>query len=203
MFTGIISHSGLFLGKKGATFTFKANEDLHQKIAVADSIAVDGVCLTVTKKLKDSFTADVMPETIKRTNLGGLKTGSEVNLERPLRLGDEFGGHMVAGHIDGVAGVKEIKREGNSQVFTFGVAAGLAKYLVEKGSVAINGVSLTIIGVKEAGFTVGIIPYTLEHTNFGRLKVGDNVNIEVDMTAKYVEKLVASYLKHVKKNGKI
>lgn len=193
MFTGIISHTGSFFGKKGSAFTFKVPSGLLKKIAVADSVAVNGVCLTVTKILKDSFAADVMPETLKRTTVGAFEVGGEVNLELSLRLGDEFGGHIVAGHIDGTAKVKTIKQKGNSRVFTFTLVQGLAKYLVEKGSVAVNGVSLTVISANTDSFTVGIIPYTLKHTNFGKLGDGDSVNIEVDMMAKHVEKLVRMY----------
>lgn len=202
MFTGIISHLGSFSGKKGSTFSFIVPREILHKIKAADSVAVNGVCLTVTNISKEGFTADVMPETLKRTNLGALVAGSEVNLELPLRLGDEFGGHMVAGHIDGTAEVTGVKQQGNSRIFTFKLAKNLAKYLVEKGSVAVNGVSLTVVSVDEDSFSVGIIPYTMSHTNFGKLKVGDHVNIEVDMMAKYVEKLVLKFQKNVEKNGK-
>lgn len=200
MFTGIVSHTGTFKVRKNSSFSFGAPKEFLKKLKVSDSVCVNGVCLTITGLLKDGFTADMMPETLKRTNLGNLVSGSEVNLELPLRLGDEFGGHMVSGHIDGTAEVKKIKREGNSQLFAFGLAGDLAKYLVEKGSVALNGVSLTVIAAADNGFGVGIIPYTLENTNFGKLKVGDNVNIEVDMMAKYVEKLVFKFRKNAHKN---
>jgi riboflavin synthase len=199
MFTGIVSYIGTFKARKNSSFSFGGPKDFLGKLKVSGSVCVNGVCLTV-KGIKDGkFNVDVMPETLRRTNLGNLEEGCEVNLELSLRLGDEFGGHMVSGHIDGTAEVKTIKREGNSQVFTFKLAEGLAKYLVGKGSIAVNGVSLTVIAGTGNSFSVGIIPYTLENTNFGRLKVGDSVNIEVDMMAKYVEKLVAKYLKDAKK----
>lgn len=198
MFTGIVSHTGLFQSRNNLRFTFEASRNFLKKIKVSDSVCVNGVCLTIKTVNAGQFTVDVMPETLRRTNLGNLKARSEVNLELPLRLGDEFGGHMVYGHIDVTAEVKTIKPEGNSQIFTFNLPKSLAKYLVEKGSVAVDGVSLTVIAAYSNSFRVGVIPYTLENTNFGKLKIGDNVNIEVDMMAKYVEQLLEKYLKNVR-----
>lgn len=203
MFTGIISHLGSFLGKEGPTFSFKVADALLEKVAVADSIAVNGVCLTVIGLLKGGFTADLIPETLKRTNLGTLKVHDVVNLELPLGAGGSFDGHMVQGHIDGKAVVGAITKKGNSRLFKFRLEGDLDKYIVEKGSIAINGVSLTVIDVSDHSLTVGIIPYTFKNTNFGNLKVGDLVNIEVDMMAKYVEKLVLNYLKDVNKVAKV
>lgn len=203
MFTGIISHLGSFLGKKGSTFSFCATGALLEKVVVGDSIAVNGVCLTVTRLLKESFTADLIPETLKRTNLGTLNVGEVVNLEMPLSATASFDGHIVQGHVDGKATTFAITKKGNSRLFRFQLEDDLDKYIVEKGSIAVNGVSLTVIKVEGNNFEVGIIPYTFKNTNFGNLRVGDSVNIEVDMMTKYIEKLVVHYLKNVKKSPKV
>ena len=154
------------------------------------SIAVNGACLTVTKKGKNRFTVDVSPETLNRTSLAILGIGSLVNLEQPLRLQDGLGGHLVTGHIDGVAVVESIKSQGEFTFFTFRIPAQLASFLVSKGSIAVDGVSLTINKCGRKGFSVAIIPFTLEHTNLRALRVGDKVNIETDLIGKYVQKLV-------------
>lgn len=161
-----------------------------------DSVAVDGVCLTVIAKPNfNTFRVEVMPETLKRTVLGTLGIGDLVNLELAISATDRFAGHIVQGHIDGVAAVDNIKKEGNSHILAFKVSDKLSRYIIEKGSVAINGISLTVIEVKDTRFTVGIIPYTWTHTMLSSAKVGDRVNIEVDILGKYLEKLIKSCLK--------
>ena len=164
-----------------------------KQVKNGDSVAVNGVCLTVIDKRADLFQVEVMPETLKRTALGGLKSGDIVNLELAMKAADRFAGHIVQGHIDGVATVKSIKQKGNSRLFTFEVPKQLGRYIVEKGSVAVNGISLTVIDTNNKTFTVGIIPYTWRHTMLSSAKVGDRVNIEVDILAKYLEKLEKAY----------
>lgn len=192
MFTGIISHSGKLKSQENIFFTFSADSSLLRKIKKGSSVAINGVCLTVVSKSSDSFSVELMPETISRTAFEDLKAGDLINLELPLKAGDTIDGHFVQGHIDGVGIVESIKKEENSHLFSFKIEKSLGKYIAEKGSVAVNGVSLTVIDAKSEHFTVGIIPYTFKNTNFGRVRTGDRVNIEVDVLAKYVEKLVNS-----------
>lgn len=197
MFTGIISHLGKVKGYKNNTFKIEAKKSFCRQIKKGSSVAVNGICLTVKAKTGNNlFEVEVIPETLRRTNFSDLKSGDFVNLELPLIASDRFAGHIVQGHVDGMAVVNNIKREGNSHIFTFKVPKLLAGYIVEKGSIAINGVSLTVIGVGNTYFTVGIIPYTWQHTMFGKVKIGDRVNIEVDILAKYLEKLVKGYLEN-------
>ncbi len=157
-----------------------------------ESIAVNGVCLTAREIATDKFVADVSPETLSRTNLGELNVGSEVNLERALRLGDRLGGHLVSGHVDATAGLAGRRPEGDYTVFEFNVPAGLGRYLIEKGSVTVDGISLTVNYCDNKKFSVAIIPHTLKVTVLGDRKVGDRVNIEVDLIGKYVEKMLAA-----------
>lgn len=157
-----------------------------------ESIAVNGVCLTAKKIAGRRFSVDVSPESLSRTNLGGLASGSLVNLERALRLSDRLGGHLVSGHIDAVGPVLERKPVGDFVVFSFSVPAGLTKYIIEKGSIAVDGISLTVNRCDEESFAVAIIPHTLEVTTMGHRKKGDLVNLEVDLIGKYVEKLLAA-----------
>lgn len=156
-----------------------------------ESIAVNGVCLTARDIKGNSFLVDVSPETLSRTGLGELKSGSQVNLERALRLSDRLGGHMVSGHVDTQGRVEDRRSEGDFTIFTFSLSRSLVKYVIEKGSVAINGVSLTVNSCEGDRFTVSIIPHTLVVTTLGELKPGDSVNIEVDIIGKYVEKLLS------------
>ena len=193
MFTGIISHIGKVKSFQNNQLLVKADRSLIKQVKNGDSVAVNGVCLTVIDKRADLFQVEVMPETLKRTALGGLKSGDIVNLELAMKAADRFAGHIVQGHIDGVATVKSIKQKGNSRLFTFEVPKQLGRYIVEKGSVAVNGISLTVIDTNNKTFTVGIIPYTWRHTMLSSAKVGDRVNIEVDILAKYLEKLEKAY----------
>ena len=193
MFTGIISHIGKVKSFQNNQLLVKADRSLIKQVKNGDSVAVNGVCLTVIDKRADLFQVEVMLETLKRTALGGLKSGDIVNLELAMKAADRFAGHIVQGHIDGVATVKSIKQKGNSRLFTFEVPKQLGRYIVEKGSIAVNGISLTVIDASNKTFTVGIIPYTWRHTMLSSAKVGDRVNIEVDILAKYLEKLEKAY----------
>lgn len=195
MFTGIVEDIGRVAGikqkEKESVFSFKVKKIDMDEVELGESIAVNGACLTVTSMGRDSFTVDASHETMDKTNLGELKKGSSVNLERCLRADGKLGGHIVNGHVDGVGKVKSIKKVGDSHIFRFTVPKALSKYIVEKGSVAVSGVSLTINEVKGKDFTVNIIPYTLEETIFGELEKGDSVNIECDIIGKYVEKFAS------------
>ncbi len=160
---------------------------------LGDSISVNGCCLTVVKKTRSVLAFEAGSETLSRTNLGKLTTDSRVNLERSLQLGDRLGGHLVTGHIDGQAKLVERRDEGDWSHFTFRADRGLMRQMASKGSIAVDGVSLTLVTVKSDRFSVALIPHTLAHTTLGLLKVGDSVNLETDLLAKYVERSLASY----------
>ena len=163
---------------------------------MGSSVAVNGVCLTLTNSpVGKKFNVNLMPETLKRTSFSNLKKGDFVNLELTMKADSRFEGHIVQGHVDGVAKLVSVKKQGNSYLMIFIVPEPLTRYIAEKGSIAVNGISLTVIGAKGNQFTVGIIPYTWENTMLNQLKAGDKVNIEVDILAKYLEKLI----KNVKK----
>jgi riboflavin synthase len=159
-------------------------------VVEGESIAVNGACLTAINSRTSSCAFFASPETLAKTNLGDLEVGDSVNLERALQIGDRLGGHFVQGHIDDTARVESIRQEGETSVFRFAVPHSLGKYVIEKGSVAVDGISLTAVNVDEAGFEVWVIPHTLAHTNMALRKAGDRVNFEPDMLAKYVEKLL-------------
>ena len=160
------------------------------KVGIGDSIAVNGACLTVIAKGRGLIRMDVSAETLRRSNLGDLRSGDRVNIERCLTLGTLINGHLVAGHVDGVGKIVSIKPEGDSKLFTFEVPPNEARYLVEKGSVTIDGISLTVFSISGRRFSVELIPHTLKVTTLGYKKVGDKVNIESDMLAKYVERVL-------------
>jgi riboflavin synthase len=162
---------------------------LAAELEPGDSIAVNGVCVTATERAGGSFAAELMPETLRRTSLAPLALGDEVNLELPLRAGDRLGGHMVQGHVDGTGTVASATEEGNSRVVRIEAPAELLRYVVEKGSIAVDGVSLTVSAVDDQAFEVSLIPETLERTTLGAAAAGRTVNLEVDVLAKYVEKL--------------
>ena len=164
-------------------------EKVLEDVALGDSIAVNGICLTVTHFDAAHFTADVMPETVRRTSLAGLKRGSRVNLERALTLRSRLGGHIVSGHIDGVGTIAAMQEEGNAILLTVRASADVLRYVVEKGSVALDGISLTVARVSAADFTVSLIPHTREITNLREKRMGSRLNIETDILGKYVEKL--------------
>lgn len=170
-------------------FSLGADFDLSEP-EEGESIAVNGVCLTARDIKGNRFLVDVSPESLSRTGLGGLQTGSRVNLERALRLSDRLGGHMVSGHVDALGKVEDRRSHGDFTLFFFSLDRSLMKYVIEKGSIAINGVSLTVNSVDGEKFSVSIIPHTLSVTTLGELQPGDTVNIEVDIIGKYVEKLL-------------
>jgi riboflavin synthase len=186
MFTGLVEEVGRVVEATPTRLGVEAREVIRGT-RLGDSVAVNGVCLTVVELDGAVFTADVMSETSRRTTLGGLGPGRPVNLERALRADGRFGGHIVQGHVDGVAALAA--RDGGDMAFA--LPSGLARYVAPKGSVALDGVSLTVVAVEDDLFTVSLIPSTLAETTLGGLKVGDTVNVEVDIVAKYVERLVA------------
>jgi riboflavin synthase len=192
VFTGLIADLGtvtaLELGGGGATLTVSTR--LAGDLDEGDSIAVNGVCLTATEVGPSSFKAEAMTETLERSSLGELAAGAHVNLELPLRAEDRLGGHVVQGHIDGTGIVTAAREEGFSRVLEIETEPRLARYLVEKGSVALDGVSLTISALGEHGFSVSLIPETLERTNLAAIEEGARLNIEVDILAKHVERLM-------------
>ncbi|MBO8164586.1 MAG: riboflavin synthase [Brevibacillus sp.] len=194
MFTGIVEELGRVAlvegGSRSSKLVIEARSVL-EGVRLGDSIAVNGVCLTVTSYSESCFTADVMPETLKHTNLGQLRRGALVNLERAMALGDRFGGHLVSGHVDGTGVVAAREPYANAVLFRIKAAAELRRYMVPRGSVAVDGISLTITEVTDEGFSISIIPHTLAHTNLGEKQPGDTVNLECDMIAKYVERLLS------------
>lgn len=193
MFTGLVEELGRVIGlKKGqnsARITLSAQKVLEGTM-IGDSIAVNGVCLTAVEIGRDYFQADVMMETLGKSSLGDLKSGDRVNLERAVRLGDRLGGHMVSGHIDGVGTVGRQEKLDIALLTEIMAPAGVLKYMIPKGSIAIDGVSLTIVDVKKDRFTVSLIPHSAKMTTLGYKKSGDTVNLEGDMIGKYVERLM-------------
>lgn len=193
MFTGIVEEIGSIQEiKKGArqtVFSIKASKVLEDA-NIGDSIAVNGVCLTVTTLNGNTFTADVMNETLSRSSLGSLRAGSPVNLERAMAAGGRFGGHIVSGHIDGTGRIASVTRDDNAVWFRIMADKKLLRYIVEKGSIAIDGISLTVAKTDSESFSVSIIPHTIDRTILGTRKVGDTVNLENDIIGKYVEKLM-------------
>lgn len=193
MFTGIIEEIGkIQTVRKGAassSISVQAKKVL-QDVHIGDSIAVNGVCLTVTAFSQGGFTADVMHETFNRSSLGSLQTGSPVNLERAMPSNGRFGGHIVSGHIDGTGMVSAIQKDDNAVWYTIKTAPGILRYIVEKGSVAIDGISLTVAAVERDCFSVSIIPHTASITTLSSRRVGDTVNLENDCIGKYVERLM-------------
>jgi len=195
MFTGIVQGKGKIVDKRsvggGMVFVVEADFDLTDP-EDGESIAHNGACLTARDISGRRYSVDVSPETLDRTSLGTLAPGRLVNLERALRLSDRLGGHLVSGHVDAVAPVLERKPAGDYVVFTFAVPTGLGRYIIEKGSIAIDGVSLTVNSCDEKSFSVALIPHTLKVTTLGGVKKGDPVNLEVDLIGKYVEKLLST-----------
>ena len=193
MFTGIIQALGTMsrLVRQGDEGLLSITTDLPlEDVLIGDSIAVNGVCLTVTAKGSQTFTADVSAETLARTNLGNLHPGVSVNLEKSLRLQDFLGGHLVLGHVDGLGRISEKTVRTKSLLFVFEVPDGLSKYIVEKGSVAVDGISLTVNRCVRNQFHVNMIPHTAQKTTLGSKRVSDPVNIETDIIGKYVERLM-------------
>jgi riboflavin synthase len=193
MFTGIIEGFGIIKEMhptgQGRRLTLEAEFDLDQT-KTGDSISVSGACLTVVAIDGRRFKADLSPETLEKTTFGNAKIGDRVNLERSLRLSDRLDGHLVSGHIDGLGIIKEKKQAGNAIMITFGVSEPLSRYMIKKGSVAVDGISLTINNCDRSGFGVSIIPHTAKLTTMGFKRIGDSVNIEADMIGKYVERFL-------------
>lgn len=194
MFTGIIEELGtiksLEVKSKNPAIELLAAEILSD-INIGDSISVNGVCLTVISFTRGSFKVEVMPETLKKTALSGLKRGDKVNLERALPLGGRLGGHLVSGHIDGVGEIIKKYRETNAVVIAIEASPEVLKYVIPKGSIAIDGISLTVVELKQNSFTVSLIPHTAKMTTLGFKQPGDMVNLEGDMIGKYVEKFIS------------
>jgi riboflavin synthase len=188
VFTGLVAGTGTV--RSLADGRLEVETPLAAELAPGDSIAVNGVCLTAREPTVAGFAADVMPETLRRSSLGPLGAGDAVNLELPLRAGDRLGGHVVQGHVDGTGEVAEVREEGFSRVVRIAAPADLLRYVVEKGSIAVDGVSLTVAAIDGDRFDVSLIPETLERTTLGAAAEGTPVNLEVDILAKYVEKLV-------------
>ena len=192
MFTGLIADLGSVtaLQRNGEGATLEISTRLASELRQGDSVAVNGVCLTATDVRDGGFAAAAMIETLRRCTLDRLAPGSKVNLELALRAEDRLGGHVVQGHVDGTGTVGEIRAEGFSRVLRIECEPGVERYLVEKGSVAVDGVSLTVSALCEDGFEVSLIPETLQRTNLGSVEIGDRVNLEVDVLAKHVERLL-------------
>jgi riboflavin synthase len=194
MFTGIVRERGTLVAadptEAGKRLVVEAPTTASETV-VGDSVSVDGVCLTATDVENGRVTFDAVPETLSRSTLGRLDVGDEINVEPALRAGEPLGGHYVQGHVDGVGRVRALDREGDGLRVTIEAAPELLRYCVEKGSVAVQGVSLTIATLQDGAFTVALIPHTLEVTTLGTVAIGDELNIEVDVLAKYVERLVA------------
>ena len=194
MFTGIIEEvgtlKGVKRGSKSVTLTI-GGKVIFEDMKLGCSIAVNGVCLTVTSFTSQEFTADVMPESMKLTNLGSLSLGSKVNLERAMPANGRFDGHIVAGHVDGLGKVVEVKPDDTAVRLTFRTTTDVTDYIVYKGSVALNGISLTVTDVTKDTFSVSIIPHSLQNTTLSAIKVGDVVNVETDILGRYMEKFAA------------
>ena len=193
MFTGIVEELGTVIslkrGSKAAVLTIKANV-IFEDLKLGDSVAVNGVCLTATHISGNTFQADVMNETFNRSSLGSLKKGSVVNLERAMAANGRFGGHMVAGHVDDTGELVSIKQDDNAVWFTIKAPENIMKYCIEKGSIALDGISLTIAKLSDDTISVSMIPHTIKNTNFGYKKPGDKINLENDMVGKYIDKLL-------------
>lgn len=190
MFTGIITETGTVVVRTGSKVSIRASNRLIGKLKRGISVSVDGACLTVVGKKARVFSADIMPETMRRTRLDGMRPDALVNLELPATPAALLSGHFVQGHVDGVGTIKEIQKAGSERILTIAIPRNLTRYVVSKGSIAVNGISLTVIEIRKDYFAVGIIPHTWKTTNLSGLMRGDKVNLEVDVLAKYVEEFV-------------
>ncbi len=191
MFTGIIEETGVLKemrnGVHSSVLTIKGNM-IFDDLRMGDSVAVNGVCLTAANLFSNTFQADVMHETLKRSSLGKLRSGDSVNLERAMPARGRFGGHIVSGHIDGTGLVKSIEKDDNAVWYTIAAESSILRYIVEKGSIAVDGISLTVAGVTKVDFNLSVIPHTVKTTILSKKKVGDTVNLENDLLGKYIEK---------------
>jgi len=188
VFTGIVEELGTVGSIKNGVLVVYASLVLED-LDVKDSICVNGACLTVTELTGTGFQVDVVPETLRRTNLGELTSGSKVNLERSLQMGGRLGGHIVQGHVDGTGEISSIAEDGDAYLYSFSVSPELSRYIVQKGFICVDGISLTVVDCADDEFTVTLIPYTREHTVLGTKSEGNKVNLEADIMAKYIEKL--------------
>jgi len=194
MFTGIIEEIGFVKaiekGRLSAKLSIHASDNIFSDIKLGDSVSVNGACLTVSELKSNVFIVDVMLETLNRTNLVNLKIGSNVNLERAMLINSRFGGHIVSGHIDGLGKISSIYIEGNAVIISIKTNQNIMRYVIEKGSIAIDGISLTIMNVTNDVFSVSIIPHTFKNTTLSQYAIGDSVNLENDIIGKYVDKLL-------------
>ncbi|WP_105176313.1 riboflavin synthase [Clostridium cagae] len=206
MFTGIVEEVGslekLTLGGGFGVIEIRANKVL-ENTKIGDSIASNGVCLTVLDMTKSSFKANVMGETLEKSSLGSLKSGNKINLERAMKLEDRFGGHIVSGHIDGVGKITDIEKKVDGTWFTISASKEILKYIIYKGSIAIDGISLTVAYVDDEKFKVSVIPHTLESTILYEKKVQSVINLECDVVGKYIEKLVNNKDKEIKNESNV
>jgi riboflavin synthase len=188
MFTGLVETVGELIERKPTTggFRLRIATPLAPELTPGDSVAVNGVCLTVILAERGEFHADIGPETVRVTTLGGVAHGDAVNLERPLRADGRFGGHFVQGHVDAIGQIEELRRDADFHWLTVGFPSQLAPYIVHKGSIAVDGISLTVAALGGDRFDVQLVPFTMEHTNLGRARLHDRVNLECDMVGKYV-----------------
>ncbi|MDX5585142.1 MAG: riboflavin synthase [Aureibaculum sp.] len=191
MFTGIIENTGevMAIVKDKSNLHITIKSDIASELKIDQSVAHNGVCLTVVNRNTSSYIVTAIDETITKSNFKSLKINDKINLERAMKLGDRLDGHIVQGHVDQIGICKAIKNEDGSWVFTFEYDASTDNITIEKGSISVNGVSLTVINSKNSQFSVAIIPYTFENTNFGKLKINDTVNLEFDVIGKYVAKI--------------
>ena len=192
MFTGIVEEVGLVRAiqrRTGYQRTTVEAKRVLEDVSIGDSISIDGACHTVVEAERRAFSFESVSETLERTTLGRLKTGDRVNLERSLKLSDRLGGHLVAGHVDGMGTVMERRQRADNMTFRIGMPEDLAAYLANKGSIAVDGISLTVVAAGARHFTVTVIPHTVEATTIGERRVGDAVNLEVDLVARYLERL--------------
>lgn len=206
MFTGIVEEmgtiAGIQKGAKSAVLTIQA-EKVFSDIHIGDSIALNGVCLTVTSFSGNTYTADVMNETLRRSSLGSLTVGSKVNLERAMAANGRFGGHIVSGHIDGTGTITKVEKDDNAIWYTIAAEENLMKYIVEKGSIAIDGISLTVAKRSDMDFAISMIPHTAKETVLSQKKPGDIVNLENDIVGKYIEQLMHYEKKEEKKESRL
>ncbi|MGN7469416.1 riboflavin synthase [Brevibacillus sp. SAFN-007a] len=194
MFTGLVEEVGVLAsitGNEQASRLVIRAQRVLEGVQLGDSIAVNGICLTVTSFSDRHFSVDVMPETMKKTSLSHLRPGQRVNLERAMRLGDRFGGHIVSGHVDGTGTIVSRQPHANAVMFRIEAEAELLKYVIQQGSICVDGISLTVVDVADTSFSVSIIPHTLAETSLQDRRVGDQVNLETDVIGKYVERLVS------------
>ncbi len=204
MFTGLVAELGTVqkLARQGNSYHLTVSaKKIMANLKIGDSVAVNGACLTVVKMSSDGFTADVMPETVRLTNIGSLNAGDKVNLERTLRLCDGLDGHIVSGHVEGLGTIAAQRNDGIAVVVTIDTPQELLKYIIKKGSIAIDGISLTVTEVTSSTFSVSLIPHTAKETTLGFKTVGDTVNLETDILGKYVERMLNWDMQYGKKSA--